>query len=92
MGPLCFDRGFGPFRWVCSSGLDSDLLETDRIAGEVLQNMLEHEQDEDVRQQIQDNLRWIHEADSHQLVVGSKARCVFLNEPKVIVQFDFLTW
>ena len=62
MGPLCFDRGFGPFRWVCSSGLDSDLLETDRIAGDVLQEMLDHEQDEDVRQQIQDNLRWIHEA------------------------------
>ena len=80
MGPLCFDRGFGPFRWVCSSGLDSDLLETDRIAGEVLQNMLEHEQDEDVRQQIQDNLRWIHEADSHQLVVGSKARILYADE------------
>ena len=80
MGPLCFDRGFGPFRWVCSSGLDSDLLETDRIAGEVLQNMLENEQDEDVRQQIQDNLRWIHEADSHQLVVGSKARILYADE------------
>lgn len=80
MGPLCFDRGFGPFRWVCSSGLDSDLLETDRIAGEVLQHMLEHEQDEDVRQQIQDNLRWIHEADSHQLVVGSKARILYADE------------
>ena len=80
MGPLCFDRGFGPFRWVCSSGLDSDLLETDRIAGDVLQEMLDHEQDEDVRQQIQDNLRWIHEADSHQLVVGSKARILYADE------------
>ena len=80
MGPLCFDRGFGPFRWVCSSGLDSDLLETDRIAGEVLQNMLEHEQDADVRQQIQDNLRWIREANSHQLVVGSKARILYADE------------
>ena len=80
MGPLCFDRGFGPFRWVCSSGLDSDLLESDRIAGDVLQEMLEHEQDEDVRQQIQDNLRWIHEADSHQLVVGSKARILYADE------------
>ena len=80
MGPLCFDRGFGPFRWVCSSGLDSDLLETDRIAGDVLQEMLDREQDEDVRQQIQDNLRWIREADSHQLVVGSKARILYADE------------
>ena len=80
MGPLCFDRGFGPFRWVCSSGLDSDLLETDRIAGGVLEDMLDREQDEDVRQQIQDNLRWIHEADSHQLVVGSKARILYADE------------
>ena len=80
MGPLCFDRGFGPFRWVCTSGLDSDLLETDRIAGDVLQEMLDHEQDEDVRQQIQDNLRWIREADSHKLVVGSKARILYADE------------
>ena len=80
MGPLCFDRGFGPFRWVCSSGLESDLLETDRIAADVLQEMLDHEQDEDVRQQIQDNLRWIHEADSHKLVVGSKARILYADE------------
>jgi urocanate hydratase len=80
MGPLCFDRGFGPFRWVCSSGLDSDLLETDRIAGDVLLEMLDHEQDEDVRQQIQDNLRWIREADSHKLVVGSKARILYADE------------
>ena len=80
MGPLCFDRGFGPFRWVCSSGLDSDLHETDRIAGCVLEEMLDHEPDEDVRQQIQDNLRWIHEADSHQLVVGSKARILYADE------------
>ena len=80
MGPLCFDRGFGPFRWVCSSGLDSDLLETDRIAGDVLAEMLDREQDEDLRQQIQDNLRWIREADSHQLVVGSKARILYADE------------
>ena len=80
MGPLCFDRGFGPFRWVCSSGLDSDLLKTDRIAGDVLQEMYDHEQDEDVRQQIQDNLRWIREADSHKLVVGSKARILYADE------------
>ena len=80
MGPLCFDRGFGPFRWVCASGLDSDLLETDRIAEEVLLSMLEEETDSDIRQQIQDNLRWIREADSHQLVVGSKARILYADE------------
>ena len=80
MGPLCFDRGFGPFRWVCASGLDYDLLETDRIAEEVLLSMLEEESDSDIRQQIQDNLRWIREADSHQLVVGSKARILYADE------------
>ena len=80
MGPLCFDRGFGPFRWVCSSGLDADLLETDKIAEEVLQEMYEHEHDEDVKQQIQDNLRWIREANTHQLVVGSKARILYADE------------
>ena len=80
MGPLCFDRGFGPFRWVCSSGLDSDLLETDKIAEEILVQMLQEEVDVDIRQQIQDNLRWIREADSHQLVVGSKARILYADE------------
>ena len=80
MGPLCFDRGFGPFRWVCSSGLDDDLHETDKIAEEVLQDMFEHEKDDDVKQQIQDNLRWIQEANAHQLVVGSKARILYADE------------
>ena len=80
MGPLCFDRGFGPFRWVCSSGLDSDLLETDKIAEDVLSKMLEEEKDVNVRQQIQDNLKWIREADAHSLVVGSKARILYADE------------
>tara|TARA_B100001741_G_scaffold157958_2_gene130481 strand:- start:94541 stop:96550 length:2010 start_codon:yes stop_codon:yes gene_type:complete len=80
MGPLCFDRGFGPFRWVCSSGLDSDLLESDRIAGDVLSEMLDEEEDPDIRQQIQDNLKWIQEADEHDLVVGSKARILYADE------------
>ena len=80
MGPLCFDRGFGPFRWVCSSGLDSDLLETDKIAEDVLSKMLEDEKDVNVRQQIQDNLKWIREADAHSLVVGSKARILYADE------------
>ena len=80
MGPLCFDRGFGPFRWVCSSGLDSDLLETDKIAEHVLSEMLVDEKDVNVRQQIQDNLKWIREADAHSLVVGSKARILYADE------------
>ena len=80
MGPLCFDRGFGPFRWVCSSGLDSDLLETDKIAEHVLSEMLVDEIDVNVRQQIQDNLKWIREADAHSLVVGSKARILYADE------------
>ena len=80
MGPLCFDRGFGPFRWVCSSGLDSDLLETDKIAEHVLSEMLVDEKDVNVRQQIQDNLNWIREADAHSLVVGSKARILYADE------------
>ena len=80
MGPLCFDRGFGPFRWVCSSGLDSDLSETDKIAEHVLSEMLVDEKDVNVRQQIQDNLKWIREADAHSLVVGSKARILYADE------------
>ena len=80
MGPLCFDRGFGPFRWVCSSGLDSDLAESDTIAEQVLAEMLDEESDQDIRQQIQDNLKWIREAEQHALVVGSKARILYADE------------
>lgn len=80
MGPLCFDLGFGPFRWVCASGLESDLHESDKIAQEVLEQMLVETVDNEVRQQIQDNLRWIKEADEHQLVVGSKARILYADE------------
>ena len=80
MGPLCFDLGFGPFRWVCSSGLDSDLIESDKIAEEVLAEMANEVEDDLVKQQIQDNLRWIREADRHKLVVGSKARILYADE------------
>lgn len=80
MGPLCFDLGFGPFRWVCSSGLDSDLIESDKIAEEVLAEMANEVEDNLVMQQIQDNLRWIREADRHKLVVGSKARILYADE------------
>ena len=80
MGPLCFDRGFGPFRWVCSSGLASDLQATDQIASETLTDLYDLVTDEDVKQQIRDNLKWIKEADSHQLVVGSQARILYADE------------
>lgn len=76
MGPLCFDYGFGPFRWVCSSGRKTDLAQTDRIAAEVLVEM-EKEAPPEIAQQINDNLHWIREAESNRLVVGSQARILY---------------
>jgi urocanate hydratase len=80
MGPLCFDRGFGPFRWVCSSGLAEDLRMTDKIAFETLTQLCQSTSDEDVKQQIRDNIKWIDEAESHNLVVGSQARILYADE------------
>ncbi len=76
MGPMCFDYGFGPFRWVCTSGQDNDLDMSDQIAEKVLLDQLEHA-DDDIKQQIQDNLLWIREAKGHKLTVGSKARILY---------------
>lgn len=76
MGPLCFDHGFGPFRWVCTSGDPKDLATTDRIAGDVLESML-YDAPEAVRQQIADNLHWIRSAQENKLVVGSQARILY---------------
>ncbi|WP_291856964.1 urocanate hydratase [Marinilabilia sp.] len=76
MGPLCFDYGFGPFRWVCSSGRKADLAVTDRIAAEELAAM-EKEAPPEIAQQINDNLLWIREAESNRLVVGSQARILY---------------
>ena len=76
MGPICFDYGFGPFRWVCSSGLDSDLAVTDKIAMDVLGDQLANAPDE-IKGQIVDNIRWIKEAEHHNMVVGSKARILY---------------
>ena len=76
MGPICFDYGFGPFRWVCSSGDAADLRATDEIAIEVLNEQL-HDAPTQIRGQIMDNIRWISEADQHRLVVGSKARILY---------------
>ncbi|HKQ61269.1 MAG TPA: urocanate hydratase [Candidatus Polarisedimenticolaceae bacterium] len=80
MGPVCFDYGFGPFRWICTSGRAEDLRETDRIAADELER-LAAEADPQVRGQIEDNLRWIRQADEHRLVVGTQARILYSDEP-----------
>lgn len=76
MGPMCFDYGFGPFRWVCTSGSDADLAATDRIAARVIEDMLDVAP-LDIEQQLRDNLHWIREAESHGMVVGSRARILY---------------
>ena len=76
MGPLFFDYGFGPFRWVCTSGDAHDLETTDRLAAEVLQEML-LTAPEEIRGQMEDNLHWIKEAGKNHLVVGSQARILY---------------
>lgn len=76
LGPMCFDYGFGPFRWVCASGTEADLAMSDKIAGDVLAEMLETAPSE-IRQQMADNLHWIRTAEENQLVVGSKARILY---------------
>jgi urocanate hydratase len=76
MGPMCFDYGFGPFRWVCTSGEPSDLDVTDQIAMEVLEKLAK-ESPADIMQQMHDNIRWIREAKQNKLVVGSQARILY---------------
>jgi urocanate hydratase len=76
LGPMCFDYGFGPFRWVCASGKESDLDKTDAIALHVLENMLSESPDE-IKQQMLDNIQWIKGARQNKLVVGSKARILY---------------
>lgn len=76
LGPLCFDYGFGPFRWVCSSGDEKDLLLTDQLALEVMEKMSENAPEE-ISQQLQDNINWIKQAADNKLVVGSQARILY---------------
>lgn len=76
MGPMFFDYGFGPFRWVCTSGSEQDLATTDRLAAEVLEDMLRTAPTE-IRGQLADNLHWIREAARNRLVVGSQARILY---------------
>lgn len=76
MGPLFFDYGFGPFRWVCASSDPADLAMTDKIACEVLEEMLKHSPKE-IQGQMKDNILWIKEAGKNKLVVGSQARILY---------------
>ena len=76
MGPMCFDYGFGPFRWVCASGKPEDLVKTDAIACEVLEEMMKNSPPE-IQQQMADNIRWIKGAQENKLVVGSQARILY---------------
>ena len=76
MGPMFFDYGFGPFRWVCSSGKAEDLAVTDQLAAEVLDEMLKTAP-ADIHGQLADNLHWIREAGRNHLVVGSQARILY---------------
>ena len=76
LGPMCFDYGFGPFRWVCASGNPEDLAKTDQIACEVLEEMLKTAPGE-IQQQMRDNIRWIKGAQQNKLVVGSQARILY---------------
>ena len=76
LGPMCFDYGFGPFRWVCASGKPEDLDKTDAIAASVLEKIMQ-ESPEEIKQQMQDNITWIKDAKQNKLVVGSQARILY---------------
>ena len=76
MGPMCFDYGFGPFRWVCASGNPEDLAKTDEIACAVLEEMMKTSPEE-IQQQMADNIQWIKGAQENKLVVGSQARILY---------------
>lgn len=76
MGPMCFDYGFGPFRWICCSNDERDLEKTDRIAYETLERIMD-KAPEEIRLQMADNMRWIREAGRNRLVVGSQARILY---------------
>jgi urocanate hydratase len=76
MGPMCFDFGFGPFRWVCTSGKQEDLDRTDELAKNVLEDLMK-ESPEEIHSQLSDNILWIKQAKENKLVVGSKARILY---------------
>ncbi|WP_339756978.1 urocanate hydratase [Algoriphagus aquimarinus] len=76
LGPMCFDYGFGPFRWVCTSGKAEDLRKSDQIAAQVLKEIMQNSP-ASIQQQMQDNITWIEEAEKNKLVVGSQARILY---------------
>ena len=76
MGPMCFDYGFGPFRWVCTSGNPEDLEKSDNLACEVLEELMINSPEE-IQQQMADNIQWIKGAQENKLVVGSQARILY---------------
>jgi len=76
LGPMCFDFGFGPFRWVCTSGLTDDLDKTDLMAQQILEQIATTAPDE-IQQQLSDNIQWIKAAKANKLVVGSQARILY---------------
>jgi urocanate hydratase len=76
MGPMCFDLGFGPFRWVCTSGKQEDLDYTDQLATDILEKILK-DVPEEIHPQLNDNINWIRSAKANKLVVGSKARILY---------------
>jgi urocanate hydratase len=90
LGPMCFDYGFGPFRWVCTSGNPGDLKITDQLACEVMQEIKE-EAPAEIQQQLQDNIVWIKEAAANKLVVGSQARILYADaegRAKIALRFN----
>jgi len=89
MGPLYFDYGFGPFRWVCSSNDPADLAATDIIACEILEGLMSNSP-EDIKEQMADNIHWIKEASRNQLVVGSQARILYADaQGRVAIAREF---
>ena len=89
LGPMCFDYGFGPFRWVCTSGNEEDLDKTDAIASQVLKE-IKAKSPEEIQQQMQDNITWIDEAKQNKLVVGSKARILYADaEGRIKIAQEF---
>ncbi len=89
MGPLCFDWGFGPFRWVCCSASQDDLKKTDEIALKVLKEMIK-EAPQGIKQQLLDNILWIEQAEKHNLVVGLPARILYAHaEARIQIALEF---
>ena len=90
MGPLFFDYGFGPFRWVCTSANPEDLKKTDRIAAEVMEEIAK-EAPAEIKNQLSDNIHWIREAGKNKLVVGSQARILYADAEgriKIALRFN----